>query len=78
MRRLFLAGLLLMPVAAQAQITGPEQLPDQFVAAWNTHDISAFEKLYISDATWVPSAEERVEGRAAILKGMSTVNTGNG
>jgi uncharacterized protein (TIGR02246 family) len=63
---------------AQAQIAEPEQLPDQFVAAWNAHDIGAFEKLYTSDATWVPSAEERTEGRAAILSEWSKVHEGNG
>ncbi len=67
-----------MPAAAQAQSATPEQIPDQFVAAWNGHDISAFEKLYTSDATWVPSAEERTEGRAAILNGWSKVHQGNG
>lgn len=78
MRLFLLAGLLLLPAAAQAQSAEPEQLPDQFVAAWNAHDIGAFEKLYTPDATWVPSAEERTEGRAAILSEWSKVHQGNG
>lgn len=78
MRRLLLAGLFLIPVTAQAQIAEPDQLPQQFVAAWNTHDVGAYEKLFVPDATWVPSAEERIEGRAAILGGWSKVHQGNG
>lgn len=78
MRLFLLVGLLLLPAMAQAQIAEPEQLPDQFVTAWNTHDIGAFEKLFIADAIWVPSAEERTEGRAAILNEFSKVHQGNG
>jgi uncharacterized protein (TIGR02246 family) len=78
MRRLVLAGLLLIPAAAQAQSATPEQLPDQFVAAWNTHDIAAFEKLYTSDAIWLPSAEERTDGRVAILGEFAKVHLGDG
>lgn len=82
MRLFLLAGLLLLPAAlpaaAQAQSAEPEQLPDQFVAAWNAHDIGAFEKLYTANAIWVPSAEERTEGRAAILNEFAKVHQGNG
>ncbi|HEY0594913.1 SgcJ/EcaC family oxidoreductase [Sphingopyxis sp.] len=78
MRLFLLASLLLIPAAVRAQSAAPEQLPDAFIAAWNAHDIEAFRKLYAPDATWVPSAEERTEGREAILGEFSKVHQGNG
>jgi uncharacterized protein (TIGR02246 family) len=75
---MLLTGLSLLPAAALAQSAKPEQLPDQFVAAWNAHDIDAFGKLYTADAIWVPSSEERTEGRAAILSQFAKVHQGDG
>ena len=74
---LFLATFLI-PATGQAQSVSPERLPTEFVAAWNAHSIAAFEKLYAADATWVPSSEERTEGRASILREFSKVHEGNG
>lgn len=78
MRGLILTSLLIISAVAHAQSATPEQLPDRFVAAWNAHDIAAFEKLYTANAIWVPSAEERTDGRAAILSEFSKVHLGNG
>lgn len=79
MRQLvLLVTLLLLPAALKAQSSSPNELPDRFVAAWNAHDIGAFEKLYTPDAIWVPSSEERTEGRPAILSEFSKVHKGNG
>lgn len=78
MRRHILASLLLIPAAAQAQTAEPEQLPDRFVAAWNGHDIGAFEKLFTAEAIWVPSSEERTEGRTAILGEFAKVHGASG
>lgn len=78
MRLLLLAGPFLLPAAALAQGAEPGQLPDQFIAAWNAHDIDAFAKLYTADAIWIPSSEERTEGRAAILSEFAKVHQGGG
>jgi uncharacterized protein (TIGR02246 family) len=68
------AALLLVPALAHA--AGPETLADKFVAAWNAHDPKAFEALYTPDAVWVPVAEERTEGRAAIVSEFAKVHVG--
>ncbi|MBI1686186.1 SgcJ/EcaC family oxidoreductase [Caulobacter hibisci] len=66
--------LSLSPVLAHA--AGPEALPDRFIAAWNAHDPKAFEQLYQVDAVWVPIAEERTEGREAIVSEFAKVHVG--
>lgn len=75
MRRIALAAALLC-APALAHAAGPETLPDRFVAAWNAHDPKAFEALYTADAVWVPVAEERTEGRAAIVSEFAKVHVG--
>lgn len=71
---LFAALLLLAPGMARA--AGPEALPDRFIAAWNAHDPKAFEALYAPDAVWVPIAEERTEGREAIVSEFAKIHVG--
>jgi uncharacterized protein (TIGR02246 family) len=71
---LLVASLSLAPALAWA--SGPETLPDRFIAAWNGHDPKAFEALYTPDAVWVPIAEERTEGREAIVSEFAKVHVG--
>jgi uncharacterized protein (TIGR02246 family) len=78
MHPLLLLTTLLIPAAGHAQSVSPERLPTDFVAAWNAHSVAAFEKLYTADATWVPSSEERTEGRASILREFSAAHDGKG
>lgn len=73
-----LVGLLLSAVPPTATISEPGNLADQFVLAWNTHDLKRFEELYTPDAVWVPVAEERTEGRAAIVSEFARAHTGAG
>lgn len=54
-----------------AQNAGPETVVDQFVKAWNTHDMKAFDRLFTDDAVWVTLAEVRIEGRANIIKDLT-------
>jgi len=79
MRIALLAALfaLLAPALAQAA-AGPETIAHRFVAAWNAHDIKAFEALYTTDAVWVPVAEERTEGRQAIVSEFAKIHTAGG
>jgi len=58
--------MLLSPAPAFAAAP-PETLADSFLAAWNSHAPKAFDALFTDDAVWVPVAEERTEGRAAIV-----------
>jgi uncharacterized protein (TIGR02246 family) len=75
--RISLVALIsLLPALAHA--AEPADLPDRFIAAWNAHDLKAFESLYTADAVWVPVAEERTEGRQAILSEFAKVHTGGG
>ena len=71
---LLTALLLLVPGLAHA--AGPDALPDRFIAAWNAHDPKAFEALYTPDAVWVPIAEERTEGREAIVSEFAKIHVG--
>lgn len=71
---LLVASLSLAPAMALA--AGPEALPDRFIAAWNAHDPKAFDALYTSDAVWVPIAEERTEGREAIVSEFAKIHVG--
>jgi uncharacterized protein (TIGR02246 family) len=78
MRTALTIACLLAAPAATAQAPSPAALPDAFVAAWNAHDLNAFERLYTPDAVWVPVAEERTIGRAAILAEFGKIHTGDG
>lgn len=69
--------LLAAPTVAVAQ-PAPAALADRFVAAWNAHDPRAFERLYTTDAVWVPVAEERTRGRTAIVAEFAKIHTGDG
>lgn len=68
----------LLPASALAQVTPPEALAPSFVAAWNAHDPKAFERLYTEDAIWVPVAEERTEGREAIVGEFAKIHGSGG
>lgn len=77
--RLILATILLtISNAAAAAPSRPEGLADRFVAAWNSHDPTAFEALYTADAVWVPVAEERTEGQASIVSEFAKIHTNGG
>jgi len=78
LRRLAVLALLFTATPALAQPSTPGGLPGRFIAAWNAHDPKAFESLYAPDATWVPVAEERTEGRTAIVSEFAKIHTGNG
>ncbi|MEG8032343.1 SgcJ/EcaC family oxidoreductase [Sphingomonas aurantiaca] len=78
MVRHMICGMVALSSAAIAAPQSPDMLPDRFVAAWNSHDPKAFESLYTADAIWVPVAEERTEGRAAITAAFASIHTGKG
>jgi uncharacterized protein (TIGR02246 family) len=78
MRQLIALGSLLAASPAFAATSAPGDLPASFVSAWNAHDLRAFEVLFTPDATWVPVAEERTEGREAILREFSKIHTSQG
>jgi len=78
MVRHMICGVVALSSAAIAAPRSPDILPDRFVAAWNSHDPKAFESLYTADAVWVPVAEERTEGRAAITAAFASIHTGKG
>jgi len=77
MRRISTIALLAFATPCLAQGT-PNELPDRFIAAWNAHDLAAFEGLYTDDAVWVPVAEERTRGRKDILAEFAKIHTGHG
>lgn len=78
MRWCLVLAALVASGTADAAPPPPEVLTERFVAAWNSHDPKAFEALYTPDAVWVPIAEERTEGRAAIVSEFAKIHTGDG
>jgi uncharacterized protein (TIGR02246 family) len=48
---------------------------DDFVKAWNSHDMKAFDRLFTDDAIWVPVAEVMDEGRASIIKDLGDAHS---
>jgi uncharacterized protein (TIGR02246 family) len=52
---------------AAVPVAAAESLVERFVAAWNSHDLAAFERLFTSEATWVATFDARDEGREAVL-----------
>lgn len=58
-----------------AQSASPEAIVGDFVKAWNSHDMKAFDRLFTDDAIWVPVAEARTEGRRDILKDLTEIHT---
>jgi uncharacterized protein (TIGR02246 family) len=58
-----------------AQSASPEAVVQDFVKAWNSHDINAFDRLFSEDAIWVPVAEARVIGHREIIKGFEEIHT---
>jgi len=69
---LFLASALFTGKAS-AQSTTPEAVVDDFVKAWNSHDVKGFDRLFTENAIWVPVAEVRVVGHADVVKGFEDI-----
>jgi len=78
MRLVLATAIATLSSGAIATPVGPEVVPDRFISAWNTHDLKAFDALYTDDAVWVPVAEERTAGRAAIVAEFAKVHAGKG
>jgi uncharacterized protein (TIGR02246 family) len=53
------------------QSRDPKTIVDDFVKAWNTHDMKAFDRLVTNEAIWVPVAEVRDKGRINIVKDLA-------
>jgi uncharacterized protein (TIGR02246 family) len=70
-----LAVSALFAAKAAAQGAMPEAVVNQFVSAWNTHDVKAFDRLFTADAIWVPVAEVRVVGHTDAVKGFEEIHT---
>jgi uncharacterized protein (TIGR02246 family) len=64
---LLLGTLLPAAQADEVRTNGPESVIERFVLAWNAHDMNAFATLFTDDASWVPVAEQRLEGRTNIV-----------
>jgi hypothetical protein len=59
--------ILLSSAAASTARRSPESLADDFVAAWDSHDVKAFDRLFRNDAIWIPVAEVIDEGAVPTL-----------
>ncbi|HVE57722.1 MAG TPA: SgcJ/EcaC family oxidoreductase [Pyrinomonadaceae bacterium] len=62
-------------VGGFAQSKTPADMADQFIKAWNSHDMKLFNRLFADDAVWVPVAETRIEGRDNIVKDIGSAHT---
>ncbi len=70
---LFVSAFLASTIAAQS--ANPEAVVQDFVNAWNSHDVKAFDRLFTDDAIWVPVAEARVIGHRDVIKGFVEIHT---
>ena len=70
---LFVSALIAATSAAQSAT--PEAVVDDFVKAWNSHDVKAFDRLFSEDAIWVPVAEVRVVGHSDVVAGFEEIHT---
>lgn len=75
--RAFVLIAVLSGLAAHGngQSSKPESLLDDFIKAWNTHNMKGFDKLFTDDAIWVPLAEQRFFGRENIVKDIALAHT---
>lgn len=64
------AALAAVPVATAGGLV------ERFVAAWNSHDLAAFEQLFTSEATWVATFDARQQGREAVLEDFRIAHEG--
>jgi uncharacterized protein (TIGR02246 family) len=55
---------------------GPGTLVAQFASAWNSHSVSAFERLFTTDADWVVTYDSLVNGRSNIVADMKETHQG--
>jgi len=69
-----LLALIADPVGSEP--SGPEALVDAFTKAWNSHNIQAFEPLFVQDADWVTTYDTRADGRAKILADLKEAHQG--
>jgi uncharacterized protein (TIGR02246 family) len=70
---LFVSAFL--AAAAAAQSANPAAVVQDFVSAWNSHDVKAFDRLFADDAIWVPVAEARVIGHHDVIEGFEEIHT---
>ncbi len=70
---LFVSGFLAATAAAQS--ASPEAVVQDFVSAWNSHDVKVFDRLFSDDTIWVPVAEARVIGHRDVIKGFEEIHT---
>jgi uncharacterized protein (TIGR02246 family) len=61
---------------AAAPVATAESLVERFVAAWNSHDLAAFDKLFAPGVTWVATFDARNEGRETVLKDFQVAHEG--
>jgi len=76
MRKLIIPFLLsaLFATISAAQSATPEAVIDDFIKAWNSHEVEAFDRLFTGDAIWIPIAEVRVVGHAEVVSGFADIH----
>ena len=58
-----------------AQSATPVVVVDDFLKAWNSHDVKAYDPLFTEGAIWVPIAESRVAGHSDVIKQFEQIHT---
>jgi uncharacterized protein (TIGR02246 family) len=74
----FAYGCLLASILAIAPLSSiagaPEDIAEDFVRAWNSHDRQQIANLFIDTAYWVPIVGVRLDGRDAIVNDLGTAH----
>jgi uncharacterized protein (TIGR02246 family) len=60
---------------SSAQSPNPQAVVDDYVKAWNSHDMRAFDRLFTDDAIFVRFAGSRIEGHGNIVKEFKEIHT---
>ena len=58
-----------------AQSPNPQAIVDDYVKAWNSHDMKAFDRLFTDDAIFVRFAGSTVEGHGNVMKEFNEIHT---
>jgi uncharacterized protein (TIGR02246 family) len=74
-RLLVLLAIIGCATRSSAQSTSPEAIADDYVKAWNSHDMKAFDRLFAEDARFIRFADSQSAGRPDIIKEFSAIHT---
>ena len=71
-----LAFAFITPAGVGTQPAQAQTVAHAFAAAWNAHDVNAFQELFEFDADWIAASGVRHKGREAIVSDLQKEHAG--